>query len=65
MNLTEEQYHYHLQQLRDSGRFVFAYKITFEERNLPLDQQRSRVMLHAQRCVDSYFDNMPKYESNN
>lgn len=65
MKISDEQFNYHQQQIRSSGRFVFAYKFTSDERKLPIDQRRARLMLHAQRCIDSYFTNMPKDKREN
>ena len=59
--MTREEYHLHLEKLRSSGRYVFAYKLSEDEiLTLSRDQQKARIAVHASRCLDNFFDNMPK-----
>lgn len=44
------------------SRFVFAYKLSDDERKLPTDQQRAILRLNFERLCDGYFkdtDSLP------
>lgn len=57
--MTEQEYNFHLTKLRESGRFVWSYLLTKEERRLPRDQQKANMKLHVCKNIDAFVDNAP------
>lgn len=41
--------------LRASGRFVFTYRISDEDKELPEAHLKARLKINFQRCLESYF----------